>query len=610
MRRAFVALFASLFAVNSRAADPRWIRIQSPNFEIYSTASEGSTRDTLKQFEQVRAFFLTSLPAKDTKPLPLRIVQFSSDKEYQPYRMNAVAVAYYKSGADRDMIVMSHGGVEHLPISIHEYVHLVMRHSGFTVPPWLNEGMAEVYSTMREYGGKIAVGAVIDGRLAELRRSKWVPLATILAVDQSSPYYNEKNKANLFYDESWALAHMLSLSQEYRPKWADFLKAVIAGKESADALATTYGKPLAAIERDLQLYTTRDSFRAALFDTKLEKIDEKYPAEPAPAFDVRLMLLDINTVNSKEQTRMELEKLAMDDPSRPEPYVQLGYLAWGAGKPADEEVRGDFEKAYSLGGRSPRMLWDYGRIIVRQKPAKAVQVLTQLSDLEPARRDVKIMLAGAMLNDDHAETAIQTLLELHGCTPDEAVNCMSIASSAYLRLNQQDKAQSSAELMLKYAKTAEDRRRAQQLVDALKNSAAIAARAIPAPVPIQQGIPDDESDKPPVLVHRAAPPANDANPTVPVKSLVPRFASVSTVRGNLVEFACGKDGNQFVLQTSSGTRRFSVDDPKKVIITGKDSETIDFTCGEQKPAPMVELGYAATPQGETDGVVRTLSFVP
>ena len=211
MRITIVALIGSVLSVNSVAADAHWIRIQSPNFEIYSTASEGSTRDTLKQFEQARVFFLTALPVKDTKPLPLRIVQFSSDKEFQPYRMNEAATAYYKSGAERDMIVMSHGGVEHLPTSIHEYAHLVMRHAGFNLPPWLNEGLAEVYSTLKEYGGKISVGAPIDGRLAEIQRSKWIPLSVILAADHDSPYYNEKNKASSFYDEAWGSdAHALS----------------------------------------------------------------------------------------------------------------------------------------------------------------------------------------------------------------------------------------------------------------------------------------------------------------------------------------------------------------------------------------------------------------
>ena len=167
------------------------------------------------------------------------------------------------------------------------------------------------------------------------------------------------------------------------PKWGAFLKAILAGKESVDALTSTYGKPLAAIESDLQRYTAGNNFSAAIYDAKLEKVEEKYPAQPAPAFDLKLVLLDIAAGNTKEQTQRELEKLAEEQPGRPEPYVQMGYLAWGSGKPAGGEVSERFEKAYALGGRSPRMLWDYGRIIAASKPGESVNVLTELWTLEP-----------------------------------------------------------------------------------------------------------------------------------------------------------------------------------------------------------------------------------
>ena len=47
----------SILALNASAADPRWIRLQTDTFEIYSTASESNTREALRQFEEVRSFF-------------------------------------------------------------------------------------------------------------------------------------------------------------------------------------------------------------------------------------------------------------------------------------------------------------------------------------------------------------------------------------------------------------------------------------------------------------------------------------------------------------------------------------------------------------------------
>src|SRR6185295_14617965 len=108
-------------------------------------------------------------------------------------------------------------------------------------------------------------------------------------------------------------------------------------------------------------YVRRDRFAAGVYDVKLEKMSQRLDPESAPPFDVRLMLLDLARPGSGEQAREGLLALARDNPGRPEPYVQLAYLAWKAN--AIDDVQALFEKAYALGDRSTRMLWDYGRMI-------------------------------------------------------------------------------------------------------------------------------------------------------------------------------------------------------------------------------------------------------
>src|SRR3974377_121691 len=249
----------SLIALISAAAsaEPRCIHIHSANFEIYSSASEGSSRETLRYFEQVRSFFLQATGRSVSKPVPVYIIDFGSEKESLPFRPNEFAAAFYHGGAERDYIVLSRASSETFPIATHEYVHLVVQHSGLNFPPWLNEGLAELYSTLKPLGDKVVVGNLIAGRVQELYREKWVPLAVILSAGHDSPYYSEKNKAGSLYNEGWALVHMLALNQEYRPKFNALLNAIANGAPSAMALEQTYGKPLAAIEKDTQAYLTR-----------------------------------------------------------------------------------------------------------------------------------------------------------------------------------------------------------------------------------------------------------------------------------------------------------------------------------------------------------------
>jgi predicted Zn-dependent protease len=289
----------------------------------------------------------------------------------------------------------------------------------------------------------------------------------ILAVDRNSPYYNEKDQAGSFYNESWALTHMLSLSPEYRPKWNQFARAILDGKDSVEALPEIYGKPIDAIDQDLQLYLQGRLFLSGTFDAQLEKVNQPFPAEAAPMFDVKLMLLDLaERPGTEKETQQQIEKLSAEQPSRPEPYAQQGYMAWRRGD--NEEARKQFEKAFALGGRGPRMLWDYGQMMETRRPEEAVRVFNELTMLEPARRDARIELAAALLNAGRARDSVETILALGKCAPEEAPRCLSIAAYAYVKLNERESAADAAGLLLKFAKTPEDRQRAQQILDFLK----------------------------------------------------------------------------------------------------------------------------------------------
>lgn len=168
MTRMVAVLLLLLALTFPLSSETRWVEMRTQYFTVFSSAGERATRDTVKHFEQVRAFFVQAAGVSPNRPQPVQIVIFGSRKEYEPYRFNEAAVAYYQPGVERDYIVMSEAGVTAFPVAIHEYYHLLVKHSGVELPVWLNEGMAEVYSTLRPNGDKIMVGNVIPGRHAAL----------------------------------------------------------------------------------------------------------------------------------------------------------------------------------------------------------------------------------------------------------------------------------------------------------------------------------------------------------------------------------------------------------------------------------------------------------
>src|SRR5689334_17484427 len=137
-----------------------WIKVHSPNFELYTTATEHEAQPMLQTFEQVRDFFLRVKASTATVNLPVIIVGFNGAREYRPYSFNEFTPAYFAGDEQRDYIVMSDLDIKNAYMAVHEFVHVLVRHSGLQIPTWLNEGMADVYSTMQQENGRILVGSI------------------------------------------------------------------------------------------------------------------------------------------------------------------------------------------------------------------------------------------------------------------------------------------------------------------------------------------------------------------------------------------------------------------------------------------------------------------
>src|SRR5258706_3864121 len=222
--------FCAIIGILPASGTETWLRLTSPHFEMFTTAGEKKGREAILYFEAVRGFFHSSGTIRETdrKERPVRIIAFRSAKEFEPYRLNQFSSAYYLAGVDSDTIVMSEIGRHRYPAAVHELTHLILHRSGLELPVWLNEGLADLYSSLQPQGAKIRVGDLLPGRVQRLHSSRIIPLEELAAVDHASPWYNEPQRASVFYAESWALTHMLALSEEYRRRLRAFAGAMAA----------------------------------------------------------------------------------------------------------------------------------------------------------------------------------------------------------------------------------------------------------------------------------------------------------------------------------------------------------------------------------------------
>src|SRR5260370_15709971 len=127
---------------------PTWRLTQSPRFEVYSQVADETARSTALWLEQLRTFFLQQSGQESDSLPPVRVIGFRSTSEYQPYRLRPTSDGYFVGTGSRDYIVMVTMGAGQFHVAAHEYAHAILHAGSLQLPPWLNEGLAEVFSAI------------------------------------------------------------------------------------------------------------------------------------------------------------------------------------------------------------------------------------------------------------------------------------------------------------------------------------------------------------------------------------------------------------------------------------------------------------------------------
>jgi hypothetical protein len=380
LRRLAVPALAFAFAILASATPQaaEWKQLRSPHFELYTTVSAGAAKDALRYFENIYDFFDRFMQMRPDPPARVRIVMFSSDKEFGPYRPAKTADAYYQSGLLRETIVIGDFTEQAHPTIVHEYTHLLINQLDGEFPLWLNEGLAEFFSTFDRSGKDVLVGRHSPGRLYAYQTDRLLSIPRLLVLDQASPEFRSEESVGMVYAESWALTHMIMLDERYRPKSAGFLRLVAGGTSAADAFDKVYGRTLNQVEGDLAAHfagRTVPMLRMAL----PAFVPPELTAVPASDVDVRAALAEIGLSFGTEAANRQT-------------FDQIG----SGGVPSLTEL-----EAHAL------LEWRYGKIEDATRYLKAA--VQAGSDLPMVRALAAIFEARAALAQNTPERAIVIL---------------------------------------------------------------------------------------------------------------------------------------------------------------------------------------------------------
>lgn len=279
-----VVITLQLLWAGAASAKGDWVKVQSKNFTLVSDAGEGKARKLAVELEQFRHVISLLFPkAQIEAPVTTTVFLFKSDDSFDPFKPKYKGKTkenvggYFLPTPNGNYIALnveSRGG-EPAEVIFHEYEHFIMRNNLPRAPLWLNEGLAEFYSTFQaeEDGQKVVLGTPIPRHVFTLREAQGrLPLATLLAVDYKSPHYNESSKAGIFYAKSWALVHYLMLGEKGKrqEQFVQFIGRLNSELSLEENFRQSFQADFGTIEKELDGYIRRFSFPAMIYNFRKE----------------------------------------------------------------------------------------------------------------------------------------------------------------------------------------------------------------------------------------------------------------------------------------------------------------------------------------------------
>jgi tetratricopeptide (TPR) repeat protein len=597
--RANWLLFVSLalfLSVSPAYSEERWIHLSTAHFDMYTTNNEKQAIAALQKFEQVRYFFMQSSYSKTVPEDQVRIIAFRSEKEYKPYRLNQGSFAYYLRSRKVDYIIMQDIEPSHYQTAAHEYTHLIVEHTGVKLPLWLNEGLAELYSSIEPHGDRALVGRPIPGRAQVLATTRWMPLKAVFSVDQNSPYYNEGSKMSIFYAESWALTHMLSLSDLYRSRFNQFLTSVSAGHSTEDALQAVYGKSPDQVMEDLQNYLHRSAVSAADFPVKLGKQSLEPQVTSASYLDVELTLADLLAAKAPTQTQAaeRLSDLAKQYPDSAGVQESLGYLYWQQNDLA--KARGCFKLAMLNGSKNSEMLFHYAELLrLSEAPADDISdALHRATAIKPDFLEAWFNLGMSEMSAHHWGAARSAFLRVNDIDAERAYSLFSSLAWCDLQLKDIAGANEMAQKAKHYARLPDQVSQADDMtryLSSLDDSDSVAAAT---PVAAKNRIPEPQTTAEKPLLARDVPSGHWDN-AIHVVALVKSME-------------CHFRHPRLRVVVDSKDLMLDVGDTGKVVVRNNDTNYFSLTCGDLQPARTMDIFYTPSKQPGLDGEVKEIVF--
>lgn len=339
-----------------------WHEVTSGHFNFYTDLDPDEAVRTAREFETVRdALIQVAFQLSDHEPR-VSVVLFARTADFKAIapRVQGFDSAHLPLDIERHATVVVEGNAKDRAARtfVHEEVHELMYRTFGTSPIWLNEGLADYFSTIRFEDGMAVLGDVVPGRAAV--GINGVPsVAEILrarAADYGQWVEDQTMRARL-YTGAWLLVHFLRNGPEpYRSRWDVLVDAMAEGM----AIDAAWTKAMAGLSPDRIESDFRDHVEARTWNAVGLRIEPP----PSPELTVRTMSpAEVHLLWARIATgsldwtlaAREIDEASALEPDSPEVAYERACLALT--KSDLHSAAEAFRQARAHGGDDPRFLY-------------------------------------------------------------------------------------------------------------------------------------------------------------------------------------------------------------------------------------------------------------
>ncbi len=350
----------------------RWLRLDSGNFTVFSNAGALTTRRIVGDLESLRATLSALSPDTElASPVPTTIYVFKNDAAFRPYKplyngRPANFAGYFRSHQLGNYVAVDGNPAgEPQRLVYHEYLHEILRNNHPAMPLWLNEGMAELYSTFEVAAGVAKIGLPIRSHLAELSGQRLMSLDQLRAIRRDDRDYNEGTRQGLFYAQSWAIAHYLLIGNADRQRQTkSFLEALHEDVPEAEAFARAFPGGAASLIREVEIYVR--GYQLPVLAAKVSwEIDTEVMISELTRAETLFRLGDLLAHGDASQmpaARAHLEAAMAEAPNHAGTQARLALLDQRAGN--DAAALAGFRRAATLAPDDPSIQYVFGNALL------------------------------------------------------------------------------------------------------------------------------------------------------------------------------------------------------------------------------------------------------